>query len=446
MSYISHKPTTKSAFSFLRQQGSKKITKFLGHVICSSLRSGNEFTPVPFTFIQDHFDGKSSETYKEIEESGLFKIQEHSFFDNECREFAADSSIIDAFLSYDDNLNEQIVDSNTGKLYKPITSKIDENKHPQPKLLLSAVESLIPQDVNYEEVLAIYEEIKHQKTSNRHNISHIRSMGQTGSYVSSYKIARTGRLFENGGAQQLEAKYRGRILTGKNLTNHNYDLVSAQAACLLHCFNADNIKCEWLETYINDDCFRKTIQNCFNDKGMFKILFYSTLFGGEIFPKMSQMQFKDAGKALRSIYPNHTEDQFDACLQAFCKSIKPLRSSLDQWLEIIVSEKWLSDHKAKTTIYGKYITNMADKKLELTQFNGCENQMKRKLAAHILQGMEVRIISTMVAAAPSYGVGVGVLCHDGFITNSPLHPKLIEIARESSGIHNINITEKELSE
>lgn len=443
--YISTKPLTKEAYNFIKSQGSSDISKFLAHVISSTLKSDNTYAAIPWNFLDAFFKPKASDFYIEIESSGLFDIRDYCYSENQCREFSVKQHVMDEFFLLNNEVKSDIVNSNTGKIYKPRTSTVDSMKNPYPSLLTSASKSLVNQSINYQAVLDSFREVQNQRSSDFYHLDYLRLMGSTGFYVSEYNFANTGRLFEKGGIQQLSKKYRSKILSSENTFNRNYDLVSSQAACLLHCFKQENIKCEWLETYINDSGFRKSVQYCFNNKSAFKCLLYSTLFGGKIHSSISQMNHKQAGKNLRKDNPSLSDNELDNILISFCNAVEPLQTALDQWTTLITSDEWLRKRVTRQSS-NKYFTNMIGMKLELNQFAGYRGKMKRKLAAHILQGMEAKVICSMVVASKQHNVGIGVLCHDGFICDSELNSNLIEVARMQSNITNINITEKRLDE
>lgn len=221
-------------------------------------------------------------------------------------------------------------------------------------------------------------------------------------YKQAYKSAKLGgRSFEVGtGYQYLPGNMKKACLESA----YNYDIKSCQLEILRHEFNKIGISDKCLKRLDTDYIINKLEV----EEEHAKEIRFATIFNAgtvSLSPKASV--FKKLNKFLG-------EDKCRTVLEQWRILMKPLRKALTKLVNHYCST-------GKTNRYGLCVRNAVGQNFNCTYkepgVKRQPQQMRRKLLAHMIQGLESRAVYDYVRT----NSGVCALEHDGFVSNRKLN-------------------------
>ena len=267
-------------------------------------------------------------------------------------------------------------------------------------------------------------------------------------YQAAYKIQNSGRVTEIGGGFQGVSRMVKHLLLKDIKKIYNYDLKSSQANILLQELHYAKIKCQWLENYLNDpELKKKYAKEIGIDTDTWKTCFYALVMGA----KGSKF-----GAVYKDIYDYFKGDntQSEKAHKKFIKITKQLIQATKDWRDYLYTTKDRRYHYQHNNI--KYWKNPLGMKFK--QYGIIENQagehvlknmkpgettgrmakveVKRKLAAFMLQGQESKFIHHLTILCSQNNIPVYKNEHDGLITGEQIPKSLIARASKRSGLKN----------
>jgi hypothetical protein len=251
--------------------------------------------------------------------------------------------------------------------------------------------------------------------------------GDLGFYFPSYSPQSSGRISENGGGlQSCSRAMKKAAFSGIDF--FNYDLRSSQGYAFLQDLRLAGIEDKWLVDHLGSGAFEQRAQNLNLPKKVYKKCFFATIMGAthrwlEKAEHVGRLQ-----KALRKHYGTEKEarQKFDELVV----QLKPLKKVVRLWT------KWLIDDPAckhrKKTQRREYLENAAGQKLQLDRSTSA-TKLKRKAAAHMLQGQEAAYIHHLTILSKDYGFVPISNQHDGLVTLGTIPQEAQAKAAELSG-------------
>lgn len=434
------------------------IAYFLQHLICSATVSKNTRKKarfrgdktwtysVPFphelgievapeVFMQSR-DLPFDRALEELENSGLIKIIPEDYKTKKCREFSLSQKFLtqlfpeqrSRYLSRDDryayltdlynkrgrtrNLDTIIVSNDIRRKIKHCTSKREIKELSFRQLLKDVYSNIENVSINIDALMDYcnknptpinmgyyYNFITHLCSTGSEIISqHPLIVG----YKQAYKSAKLGgRSFEVGtGYQYLPREMKKACLS----SSYNYDIKSCQLEILRHEFIKVNISALNLKRLETDYIINKLNV----DEVHAKEIRFATIFNGgavSLSPKTAIF------KKLEGILG---EEETRIVLRRWKRLMKPLRKDLT-----LLVNYYLSTGR-KNRNFGLFVKNAVGQNFNCTYKEAGvkrqPQQMRRKLLAHMIQGLESRAVYDYVRTHS----GVCALEHDGFVSNRKL--------------------------
>ncbi len=436
----------------------REIALFLQHIICSATVSKNtkenarfkgdkEWTysvpfpaelgkeKVPMVFKQSR-DLGVERGLECLEQANLIKIIPHSFGSHKCREFSLSKSVLKALFpgkrkDYLKRTDRYTYLTNiSGKRKKPETLyelmlKSSYNvKPPKHKTSKRAIEN----PHFRQRIIGVYQQLealpinldKLQAYCNDHPtaknksfyfnfISHLMDVGvkiisETPlivEYRQAYKTAKVGsRSFEIGtGFQYLPSKMKWACLAN----GYNYDIKGCQLAILEHEFKKYGIGTDSLSV-LETNFIKDTLGV---DDNLVKTIRYGTIFNA------GSVSLSAKGSMVKKLQKLYSDNYVSEILEHWKLETLELRESinhlLDEYLKI-----------GKKNKHGLSVVNAVGQPFNTTKRktkngewkNRRRNVKRRKLLAHMIQGLESRAVYDYVSSHS----GVCALEHDGFVS------------------------------
>lgn len=436
------------------------IAYFLQHLICSSTVSRNtkkrsrfkgdkEWTySVPFPYelgidiapevFKQSRDLPFDRALEELEKAGVIKIIEKDYSARKCREFSLSKIFLTQlfpeergkYLSRDDRytyltdiynrricvkkLNDILKDNSCNKKVKNRTSGRDVKESSFRDILKEVYSSLECISINIDALMSYcnqnptpinmgyyYNFISHLSSVESQIISLNPLIVR---YKQAYKSAKLGgRSFEVGtGYQYLPSNMKKACLA----SSYNYDIKSCQLEILRHEFNKIGISDKYLKRLDTSYIIKKLKVE---EKYAKEIRFATIFNGGVVSLSIKASMFKRLNNILG-------EENSRTVLERWRVLMKPLRKDLIKLVNYYRST-------GKTNRYGLCVRNAVGQNFNCTyKSSGVKRQpqqMRRKLLAHMIQGLESRAVYDYVRTHS----GVCALEHDGFVSNRKLDIK-----------------------
>ncbi|MEN4880435.1 hypothetical protein ABEI17_06875 [Pantoea agglomerans] len=451
----------------LRRPFYRNNAVFLQHVICvatcsrknrkkENIKANKKWSysvPVPFELGRAKLPGvfkKSGPTNERAMEAlasaGIIKLTGYSNARRSCREYAISQRFLrklfgnnhEAYLSRQDRyhyLTDIFTKRKSYSFDELIGIAIDRGqraKHKQSKRDIPNVafrervvgvwNSLEPLEINLDALLDYYNEnpIKKNKIFIFNFLSRLAETGVnlvkesplTVSYRQSYKTAYIGgRSFEIGtGFQSLPSGMKWACLA----RGHNYDIKGCQLEILRHELLSIGISAKSLEV-LETQYICRVLRVA---EELVKQFRFSSVFNAGFVT----LSFKSSTRRLLNYELGSAEAE--RVLKRWKRLLEPLRDDLELLLDHY-------EDTAKTNRYGKCITNAVGQPFNITYKDVAARKrwksdvMRRKLLAHMLQGIESKAVYDYVAAHK----GVCALEHDGFVSYEEVtdwsHPYLL---------------------
>lgn len=451
-------PFDKTVDQRYKSQYHGEIAVFLQHIICSATVSkntkkkarfkGNKKWTYSVPFSSELGKEKFPMIFKQsrdlglvralecLEQAKIIKIIEHSFGNHQCREFALSKSVLKVLFPGKRKDYLKRTDR-----YTYLTNIFDKRKKPETlyKLMLKSTCNVKPPKHKLaienalfrQRIIGVYQQLealpinldKLQAYCNDHPtaknksfyfnfISHLMAVGvkiisKTPliiEYRQAYKTAKVGsRSFEVGtGFQYLPSKMKWACLAN----GYNYDIKGCQLAILVQEFKKYGISTESLAVLSDAN-----IQKVFNvGKSFIKIIRYGTIFSAG---QVSLSSHWNMVKKLRKQKKNYSDEFVSEMLEYWKLETTELRESIKQLLDEYLKT-------GKKNKYGLSVVNAVGQPFNTTMRKTKNEEwkkwrrdvMRRKLLAHMIQGLESRAVYDYVSS----NSGVCALEHDGFVS------------------------------
>lgn len=316
------------------------------------------------------------------------------------------------------SLREMIEKGHKKGLHKPCvaTYKIAPQK-PLRTMLNEAYSVMCPLQVNIDKLVSSTKHVKHRMIVQsfitnlmKNGCNIISKLPLIVEYMPQYKVAGVGsRSFEiNTGFQNLPNILKWDCL----VSGYNYDLKSCQTEIV----RAELVKIGY-NPEIMDCLSNKNLSKIVDDPSIYKVIKFGFLFniGVSLYDKSAL--FKAVMKSTKSYWKTYD------ILAQFKEQTAELKAALEHLVNTYLAKK--VHNKAGDCVYN---VNGAAFKLKQNK-NGSNHTRsnKRRLLAHMIQGIESNVVHTFVAKNPQ--LKVVSLEHDGFVSLEPIgdtwdHPYL----------------------
>lgn len=306
--------------------------------------------------------------------------------------------------------------------------------------------------------------------------------GELFSYLPLYSPRSTGRIFEEYGGVQGCPKDLRRLLLDlpEEYELRNYDISSSQLVCLLQLFDLANsidpsldLDTTWIQEYISASGAKvryaeqtgliysgMTAEEREGGISVWKECLYGIVYGSAV------KRGTAVWKAVEDEYgPDRTAEIFPRIKQA----LKPLEKELVRWRHWLASYLYADEREVKSARNGRRLLcsefGLVDGKPGVFVQNACKvragfsfqrernlpvrisSSDTRKIAAHIIQGMEsaaIHWLTVLPESFPELDYRVAANIHDGVVTLGEVPTAAWEEALRRSGLEGAVLEEKPL--
>jgi hypothetical protein len=230
-------------------------------------------------------------------------------------------------------------------------------------------------------------------------------------YVPSYCPQSSGRISENGGGLQSCSRLMKQAAFDGIPNVHNYDLRSSQGYVLLQELRLAGIDHGWLAQHLGPGAFEERAAHLGLTKKMYKGFFFSTIMGAT-----HHWMDREVVGSIQAKLRKHLGDDAAAARVMFDRVVEqlaPLKKTVGAWAEWLL-ESPSCPHRRRTQ-RRRYLENAAGQKLPLDGSLDTK-ELKRKAAAHILQGQEAAYIHHLTRLSKDYDFTPISNQHDGLVT------------------------------
>jgi hypothetical protein len=453
---VSDYKVSKTTYQFVQNKihglGAEQQRFFL-HLLCSQLiavgRDDHEDLAgwdtlglkLPYKTIKAEFERGFS--WKPLKSAGL--IEASDYCDGQCRYFQVSPNVFQEIL---DHLGQQIqapdgapaVNLFDGTAYGVACRLSGEHAPPSSKVMRDALRILHVAECPFN-VSAIQDHLdwmlRHAKTLAFDNdllcAQGIFAGMKTGSgavalYVPSYCPQSSGRIGECGGGLQSCSRLMKQAAFDGVPNLFNYDLRSSQGYVLLQELQLAGMDDTWLASHLGPGAFEERAAQLGLNKKIYKRLFFATIMGAT----HQWLDGEHVGSIQASLQRLHGDD-VDAARAAFNRvvaQLAPLKQTVRQWAQWLLESPDCPHHKG--TQRRDYLENAAGQALV---FDGSvePRELRRKAAAHILQGQESAYIHHLTVLSKSFDFAPVSNQHDGLITLDSIPDEAQRMAAELSG-------------
>ena len=277
-------------------------------------------------------------------------------------------------------------------------------------------------------------------------------------YSAAYTASSTGRITEkHGGFQNAPTEVKAASIKGLERAR-NYDVKSCHDTALRILFSAEHFDVDdagYFDDYERKDagdgdakkaaadyigCTRKTFKSCHH--ALKQQASPITPFG-----KNDERIVPDIYAYLRD---DHLVDDPHVALKKFRKLTARLRTALKEWREKLEVRAW---KEAVRNQHGVYFKNAVGMRFPLHKYqdpNADKAKLtpkgRRRLAAHVLQGMEAYFVHTLAALLKEKdGVDVIANEHDGLITLGDVPNTAVQEAQRITGYDGMEFVPKPIA-
>jgi len=282
----------------------------------------------------------------------------------------------------------------------------------------------------YTHDLACYETMKKQKTR---QIS-----PSVFEYQTAYRMQMSGRLAQiGGGAQSASRQMKEAIYTGID-DLHNYDIKSSQVYVLIEQLTRARIEAGWLRTYASTpDAKHVYAAKAGISVDSWKSILYA-LFMGATLPK--NITSSD-GVVRNTLEAEAGQDRLEAAYSRLRGILEPLyRDALKLWRTYLL-DSWLELKAYRGHAGRRYVKNAVGVRFCVDDVAN-PYELKKKLAAFLLQGREAAFIHTLTGYADEYGFQVISNEHDGLVTIGSIPTEAINRAKRVQDMDYVRFVEK----
>lgn len=223
----------------------------------------------------------------------------------------------------------------------------------------------------------------------------------------------------------------------------NYDMVASQVHGLMQCFEDAGIDTAWLVRYVEADkgdyadrAFGSLIPGP-ERKDVWKrcvlaLFMGAALPGGDHPPTQKEVegQLSIAEYVHGAVFVRgggSTADVVQA-LSGFKKEVSGLTEALNAWHRYLVGPYY--EEHAMHGRGGRYVRNAVGVTLKVSGLD--QPKLKRKLAAHLLQGLEAEFVCHLTLLGEAYGFVPMSNQYDGLVTEGEIPKEAVEEAKGQS--------------
>lgn len=435
-----------------------EIALFLQHIICSATVSKNTKKKARFKgdkkwtysvpFSAELGKEKFPMIFKQsrdlglerglecLEQAKIIKIIQHSYGTHKCREFALSKSVLKALFPGKRKDYLKRTDR-----YTYLTNIFDKRKKPETlyELMLKSSYNVKPpkhktskraiENPHFRQrIIGVYQQLealpinldKLQEYCNDHPtaknksfyfnfISHlmeagVKVMSKTPlivEYRQAYKTAKVGsRSFEIGtGFQYLPSKMKWACLAN----GYNYDIKGCQLAILAQEFKKYGISTDSLSV-LETDFIKDTLGV---DDALVKTIRYGTIFNA------GSVSLSAKGSMVKKLQKLYSDDYVSEILEHWKLETTELRESINQLIDEYLKIGKKNRHGLSVVNAVKQPFNTTKRKTKNGEWKKWRRDvMRRKLLAHMIQGLESSAVYDYVSSHR----GVCALEHDGFVS------------------------------
>ena len=272
-------------------------------------------------------------------------------------------------------------------------------------------------------------------------------------YPQAWDAQTAGRIMprDGGGAQSLSRA--GKVACYEGIADVlNYDLRSSQMRILQAELDRLGIGCEWLDRYLADPNAKQTHADaCGVPVDSWKVCALAAVMGGAAgVPK--HFELKPVTRYVGGVETT-TEKPVCAAMQALDDAmgreaareawprvraeLGPLLDAVRQWHRHL--REW-TDENATDGRGGRFVTNAVGARRDVSELS--KGELPRKVAAHVLQGLESFYVHTLATLGDRYGFRVVSNEHDGLVTLGTVPEAAIQEARQACAMPYVELVEK----
>lgn len=259
-----------------------------------------------------------------------------------------------------------------------------------------------------------------------------------GHYQPAYAVGATGRVFQLGGGLQAATREMKAAAYRGVADVRNYDLKDAQVVCLLRELRLAKqqgleVDTGWLEAYLQaEDAKHLFAQAVGVSVGAWKDLLYSLLMGA-----------LPDGPSLKGILRAESENpaERDWMLVRFLAVTYPVQQAVYAWYGYLAGLL----ARAPSSKKGRYWQNACGAKYYFEpDLAAHPRQALRRLACHILQGLERAFVMRLEQDAAHYGFSLQANEHDGLVVRGVIPHALVQQVADQLGLDGLTLTLKPL--
>ena len=259
-------------------------------------------------------------------------------------------------------------------------------------------------------------------------------------YQVAYRMTMSGRLAQiGGGAQSASRLMKKKIYTGLEDVR-NYDIKSSQVYVLIELLTEAGIDASWLQQYVDTPKAKHTYARKVNiSTDAWKSILYA-LFMGAALPQDIEASEGDIRKTLMGeVDPNQLSTTYSQLYDV----VAPLyNDALKPWRKHLIGP-WLQENSYTGGPGGRvYVKNAVGVRFRVDDVPN-PYELKKKLAAFLLQGREAAFIHKLTALSAQYDFQVISNEHDGLVTIGPIPDQAIERAKTTQDMPYVEFVEKD---
>jgi hypothetical protein len=450
------------------------------HLLVSQLsgqaRDNDGFVPISTKLIEREIGRKHQLPL--LIKSGIIGMTPHSRSQRKSREYRIIASVVERWTR---QRLERYQFAPTEKRYvnlfdgrqitrrKPVRTKgYDQNGHRYPEMIVDALscidQCLLNRDALIEH-LSIRSELARQteRLCGRNSPAHNRAVGRLSadsqallvaesqgmvstsqpgiwSFKPAFTVQQSGRVSMMGGGVQTCTKHAKAALYDGIEELRNYDIVSSHPTLLRQLMRQAGIHCEWLDEYVDVPDSRQAHAAAIGlPADTFKQIVIALIYGSTL-PSVAQVRQRHSAARPFQLTLEHTGTA-ESAVQTYGRvvdCVTPLvkaRSKFFKYLRTTYREQ--NQRRSKR---GPYLPNACGMNFYVDECH--ENDLAKKVLAHLLQGTESAFIHALTKGCSQDGVAVLSNEHDGLVVVGRIDEAAIQRARDQSGFVEARLIEK----
>lgn len=427
----------------------------LGSQLCQTWDEG--WVPLSQAWVREHFGRKVS--VKKLVEAGLLESQAYDVKAGVCQRFRVSGGLWSSVLhAVPDSLDAiarggqlDLFQGNPGACEK--TGQHDEGRNLLPEPVRQALAGYRKTIINHQAMQALLAQREREAQDEaalaryRHDKACLMAVARQGfspddatfgHYQPAYAVGSTGRVFQLGGGLQAATREMKAAAYAGVPGVKNYDMKDAQLVCLLRELRLAAgqglaVELGWVEAYLSEpDSKQRYAAAVGVSVEAWKDLLYSLLMGA-----------LPDGPSLRGILRRETPEEAERewMLVRFLAVTYPVQQAVYAWYGYLAGLL----ERAPASKRGRYWQNACGAKYYFeSDLAASRPRALRKLACHILQGLERAFVMRLEQDAAHYGFSLQANEHDGLVVLGTIPEGLVEAAAIQLGLEGLQLVEKPL--